>query len=231
MAEAVPTSLDEQVEPSTTRRPLWRIWVAGVLAVPVVAIGPTVVFMRQPPAGGPWSRWDLFSIEDYLGWMLTVLLTWTLIVACIAAARHRSDGLRLPLLFCVIPALLLVSLVGWVRKPSCPSQFPRGDMLEPLPSGVQVLERSRSDVGVTSYRSVVIAETGEVAHGLDERSTSHYLDQGWNRHSSSSAGLLVAGDWELSIRPWWSDRDPLDDQPVGAELQMIQSDAGCGPLS
>jgi hypothetical protein len=187
--------------------------------------------MRRPPNNGPWTRWDLFSMRDYGEWMLIVAVTWTLVVAVLWTAQHRDDPLRLPLFLCVLPGLLLLSLVGWVRKPACPSQFPRGDLVEPLPPRTRVVERSTSDLRGTASQSTVISSATEGVDTLRARTLAHYVSNGWRDGHTESGSYLVAGDWSLLITGWAANQNEPRASPLGVELQLMQSDPGCDALS
>lgn len=223
--------VDEHAQHSAGR--YRRMWLRGLPAVPLLALLFTLVFMNQPPAGGPWTRWEVFSTRDFVFWLVDVLLLWTLLVCCVAVVRSRGAPWEATVLVCAIPGLLALTVLPAIRKIDCPSQIPRDDMLDPLPPRTYVIEGESEDWRGTESRSLTIQSDGEDSEVLEARVGEWYRSEGWRSSSiDGSAGVeLEAGDWRLSIHGMKDYQAPGEPTNLGVGLYLSHSDAGCDWLS
>ncbi len=223
---------DPPAQPIEGKRKLRWVLAAGLPATPVVGLSLTFVFMRQPPSSGPWTRWDLVSFEDLVFWVVISAIAWSLVVLVVAAVRYRGTSLEAPLLLCAVPGLFMLGLFPAVRKAACPSQFPRGDMLEPLPPGTDVIHRGQSTLRGSGWFVVEIDSPTQPPNELERSAAEHYLSQGWELASDDGYTVeLVAGEWELSIGDQYDYQAPGGPEPLGVQLAMWHSDGDCDWLS
>lgn len=188
----------------------------AVLALPV-----TMLLMRPPPPDGPWSRWDLLATGDYVSWLVILTSTWSVLVALGWAATNPQGSWVAPLFMCVIPGLLLVAVVGWRSKLTCPSQLPRGDMLEPPPSGASAATRESDNFRGYTSETLTIEAANESVDSLRARATDYYRSRGWHlTNTSGNTAELQAGEWTLRIAGLkdYADRDHPRDLTVQVEL-------------
>lgn len=185
---------------------LWRrTWLWSLLLIPVAAFTCTWIFMRPPPANGPWSRWDLFSIGDFVSWLAIVTATWALVGCAANLIRLRDSQGKDAAFLCLIPALAMVILIGWMSGARCPDQIPRAQMLEPLPAGTQQVATERYDHrGEAELVVEVRNDSGQAISELRDEAYAHYLTLGWQQ-DPDHVGRLTAGEWELWITPTSSD--------------------------
>lgn len=178
-----------------------RVWLWALVLVPVIAFTSTWTFMRPPPTNGPWSRWDLFSLADFVSWLLIAAATWALIGCVAGLIKLRDSEGKDAVFLCLIPALAMVVLIGWVSGPRCPDQIPRAQMLEPFPAGTQQVATERDDYrGGAELNVEVRNESGRAIGEMHDEAYAHYLALGWQR-DPDHVGRLTAGEWELWITP------------------------------
>lgn len=217
------TVSDERHRPS----PLMRIWLLGLPSLLVVALIATMVFMRPPPTDGPWTRWDLFSLGGYGAWLLIVFVTWSLLIALAWAATNPQGSAVAPIFVCLIPGLLLVSVVAWTGKIRCPDQIPRDGMLDPLPRGSVVVSSESGSFRGFSHVSEHIRAGEESVDSLERRAADHYIGRGWQLSLDDGYTIeLVAGDWRLTVsgQKDYSDRANPKDLDVLLYLSTFDSD-------